>query len=172
MNIPVITETENDPVDISKNVRPLEGLQVLLVEDCADQGRLYLHFLQRAGADVTLECNGSSAVETVKKSQTPFDAVVMDFQMPELDGLEATKKLRELEYGGAIIAVTAYETQELSQRWFLAGCDEFLEKPFDEERLIGAIVKHIATPHEIIKDSIMSCLLSDSMINISKKRSL
>ncbi len=121
---------------------PLEGMQVLLAEDCIDQGRLYLKFLQRAGADVTLECNGESAVKAVRKSLTRFDAIVMDFQMPEMDGLESTKQLRFLGYRGAIIAATAFGSEELKQSWFQQGCNELLEKPLIQHELVGAILQH------------------------------
>ena len=125
---------------------PLEGLQVLLAEDCPDQGRLYLKFLQTAGATVTLECTGQSAVDTIgksiRRSTKPFDAVVMDFQMPELDGLDATLQLRELGYEENIVAVTAYDTEELRESWFQAGCNEFLNKPLNKAELISAILRH------------------------------
>ncbi len=107
-----------------------------------DQGRLYLKFLQVAGAEVTLECNGQSAVDAIRKSPSLFDAVVMDFQMPEMDGIESTRRLRELGYRGAIIAVTAFGSGELRQSWFQAGCDEFLEKPLNEQEFISAVLRH------------------------------
>jgi len=119
----------------------LEGLQVLLAEDCADQGRLYLKFLQSAGAEVILECCGQSAVDAVRKSPTLFDAVVMDFQMPEMDGLESTRQLRDLGFSGAIIAATAFGSEELKQSWFEAGCNEYLEKPLEERQLISAVLR-------------------------------
>lgn len=126
----------------SRTARSLEGRTLLLVEDCPDQVRLYLSFLQLAGANVTLECNGQSAVDAVRKSPTHFEAVVMDFLMPKLDGLGATRQLRELGYGGAIIALTAYGTDELKLAWFRAGCDDYLEKPVKKATIIAAILRH------------------------------
>ena len=106
-----------------------------------DQGRLVLEFLQSAGAEVVLECNGRSVVDAVSKSPTLFDAVVMDFQMPEMDGLDATRQLRELGYRGAIIAVTAFGSRKLKRSWFQAGCDEYLEKPLNKQKLIRAVFR-------------------------------
>lgn len=117
-----------------------EGLQILLAEDCMDQGRLYLRFLQQAGAEVTLECNGQSAVDAVKKTPTLFDAVVMDFEMPQMDGIESTRRLRELGYSGAIIAVTAFGSEELKEKWLQAGCDEYIQKPLKKCELITAVL--------------------------------
>ena len=100
----------------SAQVAPLlAGKQVLLAEDSLDQGRLILKFLQLAGAEVTLECNGQAAVDAVQKSPALFDAVVMDFQMPGMDGVDATRQLRALGYAGTIIAITAFGSEELKQ---------------------------------------------------------
>jgi CheY-like chemotaxis protein len=134
---------DHDPENTSPASLPLEGKQILLVEDCPDQGRLYLKFLQLAGAEVTLECTGHSAVDAVRKSPTLYDVVVLDFQMPEMDGLDATTKMRDLDYRGAIIAVTAHGSEELKQAWFKVGCNEFLEKPFDYSKLISTLELHM-----------------------------
>lgn len=136
------SQTIDSHFDSSQAALTLEGQQVLLAEDCVDQGRLYLKFLQVARAEVTLECNGQSAVDAVRKSPTLFHVVVMDFQMPEMDGLDATRQLRELGYRGAILAVTAFVSEELKQSWFQAGCNEFLEKPLNKQELISAVLRH------------------------------
>lgn len=136
--------------DSSQAAPALEGQQVLLAEDCVDQGSLYLKFLQVAGAVVTLECNGQSAVDAVRKSLTLFDTIVMDFKMPELDGIESTKQMRDLGYRGAIIAATAYRSEELEQLWFQAGCDEFLENPLKKEELIRTVLRHSTVRKEAV----------------------
>ncbi len=130
----------------------LEGQRVLLVEDCPDQGRLFLKFLQQAGAEVVLECSGESAVAVVGKSPTHFDAVVMDFQMARMGGLDATRQLRRLHYRGTIIAVTAYGSDELKESWFQAGCNEFLDKPLVKSELIAAIARHTMTAIEGVEE--------------------
>ena len=128
--------------DPSQVAHPLTGIQVLLVEDTPDQQHLYLRFLQQTGAEVTLECNGKAAVDAIAKSLTRFDAVVMDFMMPGLDGIDATRKLRELGYDGAIIAMSARGSEELKQSWLHAGCNEYLKKPMKRLQLITAIQLH------------------------------
>ena len=62
--------------------------------------------------------------------------------MPELDGLEATKQLRDNGYRGVIIAVSATFSSELTQSWIEAGCNEFLQKPFHRHELISLILRH------------------------------
>jgi two-component system, sensor histidine kinase and response regulator len=128
--------------------QPLQGLHVLLAEDCVDQGRLYLRYIQKAGAEVTLECNGQSAVDTARGSLQAYDAIVMDFQMPELDGLDATRQLRDLGYRGAILAMTAFGSMDLKRSWFEAGCDEFLEKPMKKHELTEAILHQVSLGKE------------------------
>lgn len=130
---------------------PLEELRVLLAEDCVDQQRLYLKFLRDAGADVVLECNGNAAIDAARKTPAAFDAVVMDFRMPELDGLEATRGLRELGYYGPIIAVTAHASPELEQAWYQAGCDSFLTKPLQKRELVGAIARLASAKAETVR---------------------
>ncbi len=151
MNAPSPTEPIDSQSESLQDVLLLEGFQVLLVEDCVDQGRLHLKFLQQAGAEVTLECNGLSAVDAVKKSPTRFDAVVMDFEMPKMDGLDATKQLRANGYGGAIIAVTAHSSDELKQSWFHAGCTEYLEKPLKKNGLISTVFCYVTLLKEATK---------------------
>ena len=130
----------------------LQGQCVLLVEDCPDQGRLFLEFLQQSGAEVFLECSGESAVATVSKSPTRFDTVVMDFQMARMGGLDATRHLRRLGYQGTIVAVTAYGSDELKASWFQAGCDEFLDKPLGKAELIAAVARHAMTAIEDLEE--------------------
>ncbi|WP_291177964.1 response regulator [Gimesia sp.] len=116
---------------------------MLLTEDCPDQGRLYLGFLQMAGAEVTLECSGRSAVDVVRKTPTLFDVIIMDFQMPEIDDIESTRQICELGYEGPIIAMTAFGSDELKQSWFQAGCNEYLEIPLKKSELIVAVLHHM-----------------------------
>ncbi|MAX40120.1 MAG: hypothetical protein CME33_26565 [Gimesia sp.] len=122
---------------------PVDSLHVLLTEDCPDQGRLYLGFLQMAGAEVTLECSGRSAVDVVRKTPTLFDVIIMDFQMPEIDDIESTRQICELGYEGPIIAMTAFGSDELKQSWFQAGCNEYLEIPLKKSELIVAVLHHM-----------------------------
>lgn len=128
----------------SNNHLPLAGTKILLAEDTTDHSRLFLQFLQTAGADVTLECNGQSAVNAVRRATEQFDAIVMDFQMPDMDGLLATRRIRGLGFEGAIIAVTACATYELAASWSAAGCDDYIEKPFRKQQLVGTVQRQLA----------------------------
>ena len=120
--------------------RPLRGTRVLLVDDCPDQQRVYLHLLAREGAEVDLECNGQSAIDTISKDPQRYDLVLMDLMMPEVDGLSATEKIREIGCQALIVAMTAFGSEELRAKWFAAGCDAFLEKPFPVKYIVNIVL--------------------------------
>lgn len=127
-----------NPSNSAQAVALLDGQRVLLVEDSPDQQRLFAALLQHAGATVTLECNGMSAVATATQSLPSFDVVIMDFAMPLMDGIQATRQLRDRGYGGPIIGITAYDSEEIQKSWLAAGCDQYLTKPFDNTVLVTA----------------------------------
>ena len=118
-------------------------VRVLLAEDNKVNQMLAVALLKKRGYDVTIADNGREAVNLVKRSQ--FDVVLMDVQMPELDGFEATSLIRAMEAGTAkrlpIIAVTAHAMEGDRQRCLDAGMDDYVSKPLDPERLEAAIVR-------------------------------
>ena len=106
-------------------------LRVLLVEDCPDQRRLLLKILGSAGAEVTHECNGQTALDRLASSQSHkngFDVIVTDLQMPVLDGIEMTRRLRKEGCTIPIIMCTAETEPKLLLRAVDAGCDSVLSK--------------------------------------------
>ncbi len=112
---------------------------VLLVEDTIELQHLESSMLEALGIEVTLAVNGQDAVE--KALAFHYDLVLMDMQMPVMDGIEATRTLRALHYKGAIVALTANVMPQHQQEFAQAGCDDFLAKPIDQRalhRLLGA----------------------------------
>ena len=128
---------------VPQDTRPLEGEQILLVEDCPDQRRLYIQFLTMAGAIVALSTNGKSTIEMVKESPTLYRAIVMDYLMRKVDGVNVTSELRSAGYEGVILGITAYGTDKVKQSWLQAGCNSVLEKPLDRTELIDAVFREI-----------------------------
>ncbi len=98
--------------------------------------------LELAGATVELAGNGQEAREAAEvaiRSGRSFDVILMDMQMPVMDGYAATTALRESGYTGTIIALTANAMKGDADRCRAAGCDDYLAKPVDRHRLTSAV---------------------------------
>jgi signal transduction histidine kinase/CheY-like chemotaxis protein len=120
--------------------------RALLADDGPDNRRLIAHILERAGVHVSIAHDGQQALESVRAAEdagTPFDVVLMDMQMPVLDGYEATRRLRALGYTRPILALTAHAMQGDRERCLRAGCDAFLTKPIRIPTLLTAVADAI-----------------------------
>jgi signal transduction histidine kinase/ActR/RegA family two-component response regulator len=118
------------------------GLRVLLAEDSDDNRRLIEHHLTRAGMRVVVACNGVEAVDLAMASLRqgePFEAILMDMQMPEMDGYEATRRLRKEGWLGPIAALTAHAMSGDRRTCMQAGCSHYLTKPIEREQLLRLV---------------------------------
>jgi CheY-like chemotaxis protein len=123
--------------------------RVLLAEDSPDNQRLIRTILARAGYHVELAVDGQAAVSlalAAREADEPFEVVLMDMQMPVLDGYAATRSLRESGYTGPIVALTAHAMQGEREKCLDAGCDEFATKPISSRDLADLVARHLRKP--------------------------
>ncbi len=132
----------------STSAQPLAGCRVLVAEDGFDNQRLISLILQRAGATVTLVDNGRKAVEQFTVDGTlegalapvpPFDLLLLDMQMPEMDGYTAAGILRALGNRVPVVALTAHALQSEREKCLAAGCDDYMTKPVDRVALVKCV---------------------------------
>ncbi len=119
---------------------------VLLAEDGPDNQRLIKAFLTRGGFEVEVVGNGRMAVERAllaDESGRPFDVILMDMHMPELDGYGATARLRRAGYERPIVALTAKAMKGNREECLSAGCDDYATKPIDRKRLLKLVTEYV-----------------------------
>ncbi|MBL1275764.1 MAG: response regulator, partial [Ectothiorhodospiraceae bacterium] len=134
-------------IKIPTDTRLLTG-HVLLVEDNIDNQKFIAKFITRLGLSVDIANNGKEAIKRV--TNTSYDLVLMDIQMPVMDGLEATKYLRSSGFSIPIINLTANAMQEDRKKCFDAGADDYLAKPIDSARFYSVLAKHLAAQHTVM----------------------
>ncbi len=125
--------------------------RILVIDDHNDMRSLIKSFLEAAGAQVDIACGGQQAIDCVTADghgTIVYDALVMDMQMPLVDGESATRQLRASGYEGVIVAMTARALGGDAERCISAGCSAYLTKPIDRSALIDTIAGLVASPRD------------------------
>ena len=130
--------------DLAEEMQSIRGARVLLAEDNPVNQQVAAAFLQAGGLEVTLAETGVEAVDWVKK--TRFDVVLMDMQMPDMDGTQATRLIRKLPQGEGlpIIAMTAAAMDSDRQECLAAGMNAHVAKPIDAEKLVKTLLDWVS----------------------------
>ncbi|MGE0171167.1 MAG: PAS domain S-box protein [Oligoflexales bacterium] len=129
--------------DKDKEPPQLTGTKILVAEDAPDNAMLMRIYLRTEGAEVDVATDGLEAVRMALKKE--YDVILMDLQMPNLGGLEATRRLRSQSYRKPILALTAHALKNEALRSLEAGCDDHLTKPVDRKQLVDIIKRYLKT---------------------------
>ncbi len=133
--------------DREKPVPVLRG-RLLLAEDVPDIQRLVACALANTGLELDVASNGREACEMVlraERQRRPYDLILMDMQMPEMNGYEAAARLRRQGWRGAIVALTAHAMNGDEDRCRVAGCDDYLPKPVQFEHLLDCVRRYLGS---------------------------
>ncbi len=137
-------EEERSEKEHAARRTPLDG-RLLLAEDGPDNQRLISLVLRKAGAKVAVADQGKMAVELALAAEAegnPFDLILMDMQMPVMDGYTAVRTLREAGYTHPIVALTAHVMTQDRQKCLDAGCDAYATKPIDRAKLLSTVARY------------------------------
>jgi signal transduction histidine kinase/CheY-like chemotaxis protein len=135
------------PAEAVRRVASLPpSCRILLAEDGYDNQLLISTYLVKAGATVKIVADGRLAVDEASAAEAagnPYDVILMDMQMPVLDGYGATSKLRLMSYNRPIVALTAHAMAGDRERCEKAGCDDYLTKPVDRAQLVALVARYV-----------------------------
>jgi PAS domain S-box-containing protein len=128
--------------------------RVLLVDDNATNRKVASQILMKAGCEVQMASSGQEAL-SVLQNDANYDLVLMDIQMPEMDGMETTRRLKALGlvHLPPIVAMTAYAMKEDRERFLAAGMDDYLAKPIRAQQLIQTVSRWVADGHGVVEET-------------------
>jgi CheY-like chemotaxis protein len=124
---------------------------VLVAEDTLTNQVLIELLLKRLGLEVTIAADGKQAVD--KALSGDFDLILMDIQMPNMNGHEATRALREKGLATPIVALTAHAMKGDDEKCIESGCDDYLSKPIDRPKLLAVISKHLPSQAQTVREA-------------------
>ncbi|MCZ2486623.1 PAS domain S-box protein [Aquirufa antheringensis] len=131
--------------------------RVLLVDDNATNRKVASQILMKAGCEVLMASSGQEAINILQKDAN-FDLVLMDIQMPEMDGMETTRRLKALNLAALppIVAMTAYAMKEDRERFLAAGMDDYLAKPIRAQQIIAMVSRWVSEGHGVIQEALLN----------------
>jgi len=172
INFPKGSDQRIKNLEANKVVVPLDSISILLVEDNFLNRMVAQNSLEYFNCKVTEAENGLIALKILKSRK--FDIILMDIQMPEMDGIEATEIIRkELQLKTPIIALTANAFKTEIDRCRKAGMDDYITKPYDENSLIEMIAKHtVNRDKSVLESGISARSLEENLYDLSSLKKL
>jgi signal transduction histidine kinase/ActR/RegA family two-component response regulator len=158
--IPLVVHQTNNPATKDSHLSQLidivpKGLRILAAEDSADNQILLNFILRKTEAIITFVDNGHEAIQIHRRtsdSDQPFDLILMDLEMPIMNGLDATRAIREFDTRTPIIAFTAHASPSDAQLCAQAGCTDTIFKPIDRESFYRKLATHTKSTHQPIQN--------------------
>ena len=153
--------TATAPLTAPSTVSPTLHGRILLAEDGPDNQRLISHHLRKAGAEVVIAQNGAIALDHLLSAMadgSPFDLLVTDMQMPEMDGYTLARTLRARGVRTPIVALTAHAMAEDRGKCLAAGCDDYASKPIDRVALLATCEHWLAVGERAHDDSVFPAI--------------
>ncbi len=129
------TSTMDPEINMVQNLPDYSQYHFLVVEDTSSNKHLIDTFLSRTNARLSYTTTGLEAVEAVRNNEN-IDLILMDIRLPEMNGLTATRIIKQMRPGLPVLAQTAYAMESDRQACIEAGCDDFLSKPYRKSELI------------------------------------
>lgn len=143
-NVQIVEETDTSLKDKHKSLLMLKNKKLLAVDDAQDNLTLISLYLQKTGVQLTVVDNALKAIEKVKNED--FDLILMDIQMPVMDGRKATQEIRQLGYNKPIIAFTAHAIESEQEKCISAGCNSVITKPINQKTLLNTVGSYLESP--------------------------
>ncbi len=137
---------KKEPIEINQ-IKTLKGSQILLVEDSLINQEIIIGLLENSGISIDIASNGEIALDMFESGK--YELILMDIQMPVMDGYEATRRIRGIDKDIPIVALTANARIEDAQKTKIAGMSEHLNKPIDIEKLYETLLKYISKKIEV-----------------------
>ena len=163
-----------EPEELLAETRKLD-CRVLVVDDRRDVRHISQHFLEKAGAKVATAEDGQKGIDAAiaaRDAGQPFDLIVMDMQMPNVDGLQAVAQLRSANIEWPIIALTADAMKGDRDRCLNGGCDDYLSKPIDHAKLVNMVAKYtqVVSYDQLIANRIERAAALRASMNLQQER--
>jgi CheY-like chemotaxis protein len=135
------SETQSQKIKEHADMKYEKTFKILLAEDNVINQKLLKAILAKAGYPVDIVSNGREAIDKFVIASQAYDLVFMDIQMPEIDGIETTKILRQKGFSNPIVALTASVLQEDREICLKAGMNDFLPKPVNQDGVLSMVQK-------------------------------
>jgi PAS domain S-box-containing protein len=137
------SDTDTRPRPAEGGLRRLAGMRLLVVEDNGFNQQVAQELLEDEGADVVLACGGVEGAHLAVVTEPPFDAILMDLQMPDIDGFEATQRILKRRPKSVVLAMTANAMDADRLACMAAGMRDHIAKPVDLEQLVACLRRHV-----------------------------